>query len=180
MFAELFFYYDSLTHCVCPFLVAAPDYLAPEIIMAKGHTHTVDYWSYGVLMFEMLSGHSPFSRPNQSHMDMFKRIVMVKYNFPMFMDRKGEDLIQKLLVRRVPNRLGAQKNGFLDIRQHDFFKDNGIDTKKLLAKEIPAPFLPEVQDPLDAQEFSDFGMIERDPHPGPALNAQEQALFENF
>ncbi|KAL3914829.1 MAG: hypothetical protein SGARI_008326, partial [Bacillariaceae sp.] len=108
---------------------------------------------------------------------MFKRIVMVKYNFPMFMDRKGEDLVQKLLVRRVPNRLGAQKNGFLDIRKHDFFEENGIDTKKLLAKEIPAPWIPEVQDPLDAQQFSDFGMIERDPHPGPALNAQEQALF---
>lgn len=159
----------------------APDYLAPEIIMAKGHTHHVDYWSYGVLMFELLTGRSPFSRPGQSHMDMFKKIVLVKYNFPMFMDPKGEDLIQKLLVRRVPNRLGAQKNGFLDIGKHDFFQENGIDSKQLLQKEIPAPWIPTVENPLDAQEqFHDFSMIEKDAGPGPALNHQEQALFENF
>jgi serine/threonine protein kinase len=148
--------------------------------MAKGHTHAVDYWSYGVLMYEMLCGRSPFSRPNQSHMEMFKRIVLVKYNFPMFMDRKGEDLIQKLLVRHVTSRLGGQKNGFLDIRKHDFFQENGIDAKQLLRRKIPAPWIPQVQDPLDAQEFYDFDMIENDPHPGPALNAQEQALFECF
>ena len=162
--------------------LSAPDYLAPEIIMAKGHTHHVDYWSYGVLMFELLTGRSPFSSPGLSHMDMFKKIVLVKYNFPMFMDRHGEDLIQKLLVRRVPNRLGAQKNGFLGIREHDFFQENGIDAKQLLQKEIPAPWIPTVENPLDAQEqeFHDFSIIEKDAGPGPALNHQEQALFENF
>jgi protein kinase A len=148
--------------------------------MAKGHNHAVDYWSYGVLMFELLAGHSPFSMPNQPQMKMFKRIVLVQCEFPMFMEKMGQDLISKLLVRRVATRLGAQKNGFRDIINHNFFSSNGIDSRKLLKKEILAPWVPKVEDPLDSQYFHDFSAIEKEKVPGPPLNLQEQALFEDF
>ena len=148
--------------------------------MAKGHTVAVDYWSYGVLMFELLTGHAPFSQPGQSHMDMFKKIVTVKYSFPKFVDSTGQDLIQRLLVRKVLKRLGAQKNGYIDIRNHDFFQENGIDMKQLLQKELTAPWIPKVGNPLDAQEFQAFSIIEKERGPGQALDSKEQALFENF
>jgi serine/threonine protein kinase len=148
--------------------------------MAKGHNHAVDYWSYGILMFELLVGRAPFSVPNQPQMTMFKRIVLVQYDFPTFMEESGRDLISKLLVRRVSTRLGVQKNGFLDIRDHEFFSNNGIDPRKLLMKEIAAPWVPKVKNPLDSQYFQDFSRIEKEPVPGPPLTNQEQALFEEF
>jgi protein kinase A len=148
--------------------------------MAKGHNHAVDYWSYGILMFELLVGRSPFSMPNQTQMTMFKRIVLVQYDFPTFMEQSGQDLISKLLVRRVSTRLGVQKNGFLDIRKHDFFSSNGIESGKLLKKDIPAPWIPEVKDTLDLQYFQDFSRIEKEPVPGPPLTHHEQALFDEF
>ncbi|KAG7372334.1 serine/threonine protein kinase [Nitzschia inconspicua] len=157
-----------------------PDYLAPEIIMAKGHNHAVDYWSFGVLMFELLVGRSPFSAPNQPQMKMFKRIVLVQYEFPMFMERLGNDLISKLLVRPVSARLGAQKNGSRAIRNHEFFLSNGIDSRSILKKEIQAPWIPEVKDPLDSHHFQDFSAIEKEKATGSPLTDQEQALFDQF
>ncbi len=131
-------------------------------------------------MFEMLAGSSPFSKPNEPNMEMFKRIILVKYTFPMFMDRYGEDLIKKLLVRRVANRLGIQRKGFLDVRNHEFFLRNGIDSRMLLKKDIRAPWVPSFKDPMDSHYFQDFSKIEREPAPGPPLSSQEQALFEDF
>jgi hypothetical protein len=131
-------------------------------------------------MFELLVGRAPFSTPNQPQMTMFKRIVLVQYDFPTFMEQTGQDLISKLLVRKVSARLGGQKNGFLDIRSHEFFSSNGIDSRKLLKKEISAPWVPKVKDTFDSRYFEDFSRIEKEAVAGPALTPQEQALFDEF
>lgn len=157
-----------------------PNYLAPEIIMSKGHGHPVDYWSLGVLMFELLAGRSPFFAPGEAQMAMFKRIVMVKYYFPTFINSNGKDLVERLLVRNVPSRLGTFKQGYLDIRSHPFFEEAGIDVKKLLRKEITPPWSPQVTNPLDAHNFEDFSAIERDNSAGPNLSKVENALFADF
>lgn len=157
-----------------------PDYVAPEIIMAKGHGHPVDYWSFGVLMFELLAGRSPFNAPGQAQMAMFKRIVTVKYNFPTFMDPRGKDLIERLLVRNVPNRLGTFKDGHLDIRNHPFFVQSKIDAKKLLRKEVTPPWSPQVTNPLDSHNFDDFSSVEREVFFGTPLSRAEEALFADF
>jgi serine/threonine protein kinase len=172
-----------------------PDYLAPEIITAKGHNHTVDYWSYGVLLYELLTGRSPFSRPGLPHIKLFQRIVLLKYSFPLFMDPAGQDLIQRLLVRNATKRLGSQKNGYVDVRNHPFFHDAGIDDpKRLLKREITPPWIP-VNDSknnnrnnhgmmmmMDATDCNDFKKIERDDFSlsGPPLTAKEQELFNDF
>lgn len=157
-----------------------PDYLAPEIILAKGHNHAVDYWSYGVLLYEMLNGRAPFHRPLQSQMDMFKKIVTVQYTFPQSMSQSSKALIESLLVRRVTDRLGVQNRGHYDILDHPWFKECHIDCKELIKKNIEAPWKPEVKDPFDASNFEDYSNVVTNRSTGIPLSNQEQAIFKGF
>jgi len=151
-----------------------PEYLAPEIIMAKGHNGGVDYWAFGVLLYEMLLGESPFFANDQK--TMFKKIVMMDYSFPDDFDPDAKDLVSKLLVRHRGQRLGSLANGAKDITRHPFF--DTMDWKKLSRKEIEAPWVPEVKDPFDARHFEKI----RDTggNYGRHLSPQEQELFKEF
>merc|ERR1712194_927091 len=75
-----------------------PEYLAPEIILSKGHDKGVDYWAFGVLIYEMLAGRSPFYSYGTDQVSLFKRIVQVKYAFPpgKVVNEVAQDLIQRL------------------------------------------------------------------------------------
>jgi serine/threonine protein kinase len=157
-----------------------PEYLAPEIIMSKGHNHAVDYWSFGVMLYELLVGRSPFKKPRSSDMDMFKRVVMVQYEFPAFVSDNGQDLVKKLLVRRMPDRLGMLSRGHYDVRDHPWFAESGCHYKKLLKKELTPPWLPQVKDPLDSSNFDDFSRDEREVDRGALLSKEEQAIFAGF
>ena len=158
-----------------------PEYLAPEIIMAKGHTYGVDYWSFGVLLFELLVGVSPFHDPRGTNMEMFKRIVLVDYKLPkQLQGNNAGDLVQKLLVRKVPDRLGMLSHRHYDIRDHPWFSESGCPYKKLLKKELTPPWRPNVKNPLDSSNFDDFSHLEREGRGGAPLSAEEQAAFEGF
>jgi protein kinase A len=168
-------------------MLLAPDYIAPEIIMARGHNHAVDYWSYGVLLYEMLAGASPFSKPGQSQMNMFKSIVLMDYKFPSFIDRHGRDLIARLLVRKVSERVGTFKNGYLDIRNHPFFHKNGsngaLDPKRLLKRQVIPPWIPKISKNLSASSSRDLDDFSKQQYAGrleAPLTEQEQALFADF
>lgn len=71
--------------------------LAPEVILSRGYDKAVDYWSFGVLVYELLVGVSPFYRKGTSQMDMFKRIVLVEYDLPQCVPSEGSDMVKKLL-----------------------------------------------------------------------------------
>jgi len=159
-------------------LVGTPEYLAPEIIMSKGYDKAVDYWSYGVLVYELLVGQSPFYRPKTSQMDMFKRIVLMKYDFPKCVDDRAASLIEKLLVRRPSNRLGNLARGYLDIKSHVWFQLEGIDFKKIVKKEMEAPWKPEPKDLVGGKS----GRIDNGDGDfyGKRLTKAEQDLFRNF
>ena len=164
-----------------------PDYIAPEIIMSRGHSYPVDYWSFGVLLFEMLAGRSPFSRPNQPQLQMFRRIVMMDYNLPYSMDENAKNLIERLLQRNVTVRLGVQKNGYRDIRDHKFFQDAGVDWKKIMKRDnsIKVPWKPNVLDQLDTRNFdgsdNTIGKVVDNEVPyGTKLSNEEQAIFADF
>lgn len=158
-----------------------PEYLAPEIIMSKGHNHTVDYWSFGVLVYEIVVGRSPFKKKHESQMEMFKRIVLVKYEFPLLIHLAGQDLIKKLLVRQVNDRLGAQRRGHLDILKHAWFRESGIDFKQLVRGQIDPPWVPNVKNPFDASNFDDFRTAEKESELiGVPLSQEEQAIFKDF
>jgi protein kinase A len=157
-----------------------PDYLAPEVIMSKGHNHAVDYWSFGVLLYEMMVGRSPFNKPGAKQMDMFKHIVLVNYEAPKFMEPQSKDLVSKLLKRNVGERLGMLCRGHFDVRDHPFFSNAGINFKKLIKKELTPPWQPKVKDPFDSANFDDFSAIENEKDMGAALTEEEQKMFEGF
>lgn len=162
-------------------LCGTPEYLAPEIILSKGHDKGVDYWAFGVLIYEMLVGRSPFYSYGTDQVSLFKRIVQVKYSFPPggAVNEQAQDLIQRLIVRRQANRFGCLARGDMDIRDHSWF--NVIDVDKLLNKKIPAPWVPRIKDPLDASHFDSYRHVENEPPSNkPHLTASQQALFKDF
>ncbi|GAX14590.1 cGMP-dependent protein kinase 1 [Fistulifera solaris] len=161
-------------------LCGTPEYLAPEIILSKGHDKGVDYWAYGVLIYEMLVGRSPFYSYGADQVSLFKRIVQVKYNFPPgLVHELAQDLIQRLIVRRQTNRLGCLARGDMDIREHMWF--NIIDVDKLLRRQIPPPWKPRIRDPLDATHFDSYRHLENEAPPSRSnLTSEQQAMFKDF
>ena len=158
-----------------------PEYLAPEIIMSKGHDKAVDYWSYGVLLYELICGRSPFFKQGVKQMDLFKSIVLVHYEFPTLFQSEAKDLVSKLLVRKQSDRIGNLAKGHLDIKLHKFFSEADISFSKLLKKELSAPHRPDVHDPLDASNFDeiDSSLLKETPR-GKPLSEVEQKQFAGF
>lgn len=162
-------------------LCGTPEYLAPEIILSKGHNKGVDYWALGVLIYEMLVGRSPFYSYGTDQVSLFKRIVQVKYSFPPngAVNELAQDLIQRLVVRRQANRFGCLARGEEDIRDHVWF--NVIDVEKLLEKKLPAPWVPRITDPLDASHFDSYAHVENEGPPTRFnLAAGQQDVFKDF
>jgi len=159
-------------------LCGTPEYLAPEIIMSKGHDKAVDYWSFGVLIYEMLVGQSPFYLYGTDQVSLFKRIVMVKYSCPSKVNDNAKDVIKKLLTRRQASRFGNLSRGHLDIQDHPWFAS--LDFDRLNNRKLKAPWKPKVTNPLDARNFDDFSRVEREKHRGKPLSAEEQKLFADF
>lgn len=162
-------------------LCGTPEYLAPEIILSKGHDKGVDYWAFGVLIYEMLVGRSPFYSYGTDQVSLFKRIVQVKYSFPPggVVNEVAQDLIQRLIVRRQSNRFGCLARADMDIRDHAWF--GVITTEKLLNKQIPAPWVPQIKDPLDASHFDSYRHVENEaPSNKPGLSSGQQDLFRDF
>jgi protein kinase A len=159
-------------------LCGTPEYLAPEIIMSKGHDKGVDYWSFGVLIYELLVGRSPFYFSGSDQVSLFKRIVMVKYSCPDAVNADAKDLLKKLLTRRQAARIGSLSGGHQDIRDHPWFAS--IDFKKLNKFELPAPWVPKIKNPFDSSHFEDYSREEREKIRSRPLSAAEQEAFKGF
>jgi serine/threonine protein kinase len=162
-------------------LCGTPEMLAPEIIMSKGHDHAVDYWAYGVIVYELLVGHTPFYERGSSQIDMFKRIVLVKYSIPEFVSDAAKSMIEKLLIRQQSLRLGNLANGYVDIKDQAWFHESGIDFKKVLKRQVDAPWIPEIHNSLDTSNFDDLsGLVHNHPSVYRPLTRQEHELFKDF
>ena len=96
-------------------MCGTPDYMAPEIILGKGHNSSVDWWALGVLIYEMLVGNTPFS---DDILDVYDNILLGKVRWPKEMDSMAKDLIQKLLIQNSSRRLGSSDTGSQDVKNH--------------------------------------------------------------
>lgn len=153
------------------------EYMAPEVVNRKGHSFAADWWSFGVLMFEMLTGALPFQGANRK--ETMTQILKAKLGMPQFLSQEAQSLLRVLFKRNPANRLGAGPDGVNEIKSHAFFAT--IEWEKLLRKEIQPPFKPAVSRADDAFYFdSEFTSKSPKDSPGipPSANAHE--LFRGF
>ena len=132
--------------------VGTPDYIAPEVIRQKGYGQEIDWWSLGVIMFEMMIGYPPFF--SESSTETCKKILDWKKTLNIRpeanISKEAEDILRKL-ISDPETRLGA--NGADEIKNHPFFK--GIDWNHIKETLIP-PFIPELKNNYDTKYFDEF------------------------
>ncbi|XP_006824119.1 ribosomal protein S6 kinase alpha-3-like [Saccoglossus kowalevskii] len=113
------------------------EYMAPEVVNRRGHTTAADWWSFGVLMFEMLTGTLPFQ--GQHRKETMTMILKAKLGMPQFLSPEAQSLLRQLFKRNPTNRLGAGSNGIEEIKRHSFFAT--IDWEVRQKKSSPVYFL---------------------------------------
>jgi serum/glucocorticoid-regulated kinase 2 len=154
-----------------------PEYLAPELLMGQGYNKTVDWWTLGVLLYEMLTGLPPFYDENTN--EMYRKILSEPLHFSDVVPPAAKDLLTKLLNRNPEERLGA--NGSAEIKAHPFF--HAIDWRKLLQRKYEPTFKPSVADALDTANFDPEFTSEapQDSYvEGPMLSQTMQNQFQGF
>ncbi|XP_074601761.1 ribosomal protein S6 kinase II isoform X2 [Brevipalpus obovatus] len=153
------------------------EYMAPEIIDRRGHTQSVDWWSFGVLMFEMLTGILPFQGRNRH--ETMNQILKAKIAMPSYLSSEAQYLLRCLFKRNPTNRLGSGPNGGKDIMNHSFF--GTIDFDKLKVRDVTPPYIPTVarNDSLFHFDKDVINKLQEDsPGVPPSANAHE--LFRGF
>ncbi|XP_057419401.1 serine/threonine-protein kinase AtPK2/AtPK19-like [Lotus japonicus] len=121
-------------------LCGTTEYMAPEILLGKGHNKDADWWSVGVLLFEMLSGKAPFIHTNRKKLQ--EKIIKEKVKLPPFLTTEAHSLLKGLLQKDPTTRLGSGPNGEEQIKSHKWFRS--INWKKLEARELKPKFKPDV------------------------------------
>jgi len=156
-----------------------PEYIAPEIILSKGHDKGVDYWALGVLIYEMMFGQSAFSSSNMDQTALFRRIVKANVTFPpKKISSSGKKLISELLVYNQFERLGNRAGGAKSICQHEFFYS--INFFKLARKQLKAPWIPKIKNPFDSSNFDEFTPVKENDENLRKLTEEEEDLFKHF
>ncbi|KAM8924111.1 cGMP-dependent protein kinase 1 isoform 3-T3 [Pelodytes ibericus] len=140
-----------------------PEYVAPEIILNKGHDISADYWSLGILMYELLTGSPPFSGPDpmKTYNIILRGIDMIE--FPKKITKNAANLIKKLCRDNPSERLGNLKNGVKDIQKHKWFE--GFNWEGLRKGTLTPPIIPSVASPTDTSNFDSFPEDNDDPPP---------------
>uniref|UniRef100_A0A673KJ90 Ribosomal protein S6 kinase n=1 Tax=Sinocyclocheilus rhinocerous TaxID=307959 RepID=A0A673KJ90_9TELE len=153
------------------------EYMAPEVVNRRGHTQSADWWSFGILMFEMLTGSLPFQGKDRK--ETMALILKAKLGMPQFLSPEVQSLLRALFKRNPSNRLGAGPDGVEEIKRHKFFAT--IDWNKLYRREIKPPFKPAVGRPEDTFHF-DPEFTSRTPtdSPGVPASANAHQLFRGF
>uniref|UniRef100_A0A673NA25 Ribosomal protein S6 kinase n=1 Tax=Sinocyclocheilus rhinocerous TaxID=307959 RepID=A0A673NA25_9TELE len=149
------------------------EYMAPEVVNRQGHTHSADWWSFGVLMFEMLTGSLPFQGKDRK--ETMNLILKARLGMPQFLSAEAQNLLRALFKRNPTNRL----DGAEEIKRHSFFMT--IDWNKLFRREIKPPFKPAVARPDDTFYFdSEFTSRTPKDSPGVPPSAGAHQLFRGF
>jgi len=152
-----------------------PEYLAPEVLKGKGYGKAVDWWSYGSLLYEMLSGLPPFYSTDVQ--EMYKKIMSDKLKFPSSMSENAKSLLEGLLQRDINQRLKDPSK----IKDHPFF--SSINWEDLYDKKMKPPFIPDVKGEADTSQIDPVFVKEAaniTPTEESSIDKADQENFQNF
>lgn len=166
---------DTTTQTMC----GTPEYLAPEMIQQQPYTMAVDWWSFGVLVYEMLVGLPPFYNKNASK--MYRAILSSEVGFPPGTPEDAKDLITKLLEKDPAKRLGSGPDDYIDIKRHRWFDD--IDWDAVLERRTEPEWRPIIESETDTSNFEaafteNTAQIDEDDEK--LIPAAAQSAFVNF
>ena len=126
-----------------------PEYMAPEMILNRGHNKSVDWWAFGVLLYELLVGMDPFN--DEDPILIYQKILKGKVLFPSKIAPAAKSLIKHLLEPDFTKRYGSLKAGISDIKTHRFFKD--VEWSTLHKYKIKASYIPTLSNSGDCSHF---------------------------
>lgn len=152
--------------------------MAPEIVAGKNYTRSVDWWAFGVLLFQMLLCQSPFKGDDED--DIFNAIEHDEVKYPVSLSRQTVLVLQALLTKDPQQRLGSSERDAEEIMEHPYFQDVNFDD--VLKCRIPAPYIPEVSSEHDYSNF-DQEFTSETPRLTPVetvLTSEMQEQFRGF
>ncbi|KAK3506188.1 hypothetical protein QTP70_009687 [Hemibagrus guttatus] len=155
-----------------------PNYVAPEIIQYWEYDTSVDWWALGVIMYEMMTGYSPFYDANQEK--MFEYVVNAEPHYPSYLSKKAVSILKAFLRKKPMDRLGcvASQGKEKAIRVHPFFKK--INWSKLEQRKITPPFQPQITSKRDVNNFNASFTCEESKHSHGNLSFFIQSIQEEF
>lgn len=157
-------------------LCGTPWYIAPEVILGRGHNNACDYWSLCVMVHEMICGITPFNDYGTDQMTLFKAIVNGKFKVSR-MGTYAVDYINRTLVTKPSHRLGSLAGGDMDIKTHMYFKC--VDYDQIIQKDCQVPWQPKLKDAFDVSDFDNWDHMEKDEKERP-LTKNELKRFVGF
>ncbi|KAH8255841.1 hypothetical protein KR038_011623 [Drosophila bunnanda] len=148
-----------------------PEYVAPEIILDRGHDRAVDYWALGILIYELLVGKTPFRGVNQ--IKIYQQILsgIDVIHMPSRIPRSAQHLVKHLCKQLPAERLGYQRKGIADIKRHSWFES--LDWQQLKTKQLPSPIKRPLKSWSDLQYFGPSG-VENDYEPPEELSGWDK------
>ncbi|KAJ1919306.1 Serine/threonine kinase [Mycoemilia scoparia] len=155
-----------------------PEFMAPEIILENRYGKAVDWWAFGVLIYEMLLAQSPFRGEDED--EIFEAILDDEVLYPVGMSRHSVEICQELLQRIPQKRLGAGPEDAEEIKRHPFFR--GTNWDDILNKRVPPPFIPVIKSRTDTSNF-DAEFTSEPPRLTPSnsvLDLHDQNQFSGF
>ncbi|ODQ77293.1 hypothetical protein BABINDRAFT_163565 [Babjeviella inositovora NRRL Y-12698] len=162
----------DVTYTLC----GTPDYIAPEVVATKPYNKSVDWWSFGILIFEMLTGFTPFFDSNP--MKTYENILQAQVTYPDYLGSDVVDLLQKLITKDLSNRLGNLQNGTDDVKQHEWFDE--VIWDRLHNRDIETPYEPPIQSGCgDTSQFDRYPEAELD-YGIEGVDDPYDNLFEEF
>ena len=130
-------------------ICGTPQYLAPEILSDEGYDSSVDWWSLGCVMYEMLVGKAPFRIPKGAYLSA--EIYKQRITLPEFVTPEARDLISQLLVPNPKKRLGYGTEDATKIKANHYF--DGINWEDAWNQKLTPPFVPELKNETDLTYF---------------------------